>query len=699
MTHETPQTAQEVAHKNHLANETSPYLLQHADNPVDWYPWGEEAFTKAKSESKPIFLSIGYSACHWCHVMEHESFENDTIAAIMNKNFVSIKVDREERPDLDDIYMTFVQMTTGGGGWPMSVFLTPEGKPFFGGTYFPPHDSYGRRGFPNVLLAVAQAWKDDRSKIIESSDSAVIYLQQRMARANPAEEFPESLLARAVEQELQRYDPVNGGFGKSPKFPPSFQLVLLLREYQRTQNDTLLKAVTHTLDKMASGGMYDQLGGGFHRYSVDAQWLVPHFEKMLYDNGQLATAYFQAYRATRNPLYLRIGREILDYVLRDMTDAKGGFYSSEDADSEGKEGKFYVWTPEEVIDVLGDDPGKMFCDFYGVTNSGNFDNKTSVLHVRVDPVEFARQYKLSVSAVEAKLNAAKLKLLAARNKRVRPGKDDKVLAEWNGMMLSALAIGYQVTGERKYLDAATRCAEFIDSTMIRDGELLRVYRDGRTKQPGFLTDYAFVANGLIDLYESSFKLRWLQLADQLAGKMIAAFSDSAGGALFLSAPNEGRLLVRQKDSYDGAAPSGNSEAAMALLRLSTLLDKSEYAEKAQQIMLALAPEAEKMPSMYMNLLNAYHFQRFKPREVAIVGAEGNDGTKKLLSEVYHEFIPNKVVALLDPTSGDSNEAGKLIPLLRERPQIDGKATAYVCENYACKLPVTTSEQLAEQLRQ
>lgn len=683
--------------RNHLANETSPYLLQHADNPVDWYPWGEEALAKAKAEDKPIFLSIGYSACHWCHVMEHESFENDSIAAIMNEHFVNIKVDREERPDLDGIYMTFVQMTTGGGGWPMSVFLTPEGKPFFGGTYFPPQDAHGRRGFSNILLAVAEAWQEDRSKILESSDTAVSYLQQSLARGKPADSFPQTYLEKAVDQTLERYDPINGGFGSAPKFPPSYQLVLLLKEHQRTGNDRLLKAVTYTLDKMAYGGMYDQLGGGFHRYSVDARWLIPHFEKMLYDNAQLAVAYFEAFRATGNPFYERIGREILDYVLRDMTDNKGGFHSAEDADSEGEEGKFYVWTPEQVIGVLGDNPGKMFCDYYGVTSGGNFENNTSVLHIRVEPQEFAQQYHISVDELEKTLSQAKTKLLTERNKRVRPGKDDKVLADWNGMMLSAFAAGYQVSGEEKYLNAAVKCAHFIESTMIDDDQLMHVYRKGQTGQAGFLTDYAFVANGLVDLYEASFNIRWLKLADKLASKMVATFFDETNGGFYLTRADQTDLVIRQKDSYDGATPSGNSEAALVLFRLAVLLGKSEYSAKAEKTLLAQAPGVEKMPSMYMNLLNAYHFSHFRPREIAIVGVKEDVATEQLLAEVYREYVPNRVVTFLDTGSQNGSETKELIPLLRERTLLDGKSTAYVCENYTCKRPVTSPRELAKQL--
>ncbi len=701
------------AHTNRLTNETSPYLLQHAHNPVDWYPWGEEAFARARSENKPIFLSIGYSACHWCHVMEHESFENEAIAEIMNRYFINIKVDREERPDLDDIYMSFVQMTTGSGGWPMSVWLTPERRPFFGGTYFPPEEAYGRRGFPEILHAVAAAWETERDKIIASGAEVVAHLQAATASVSSPRALSSSLIDTATQQMLQRFDPVEGGFGGAPKFPPSYALSLLLRQYRRGGEPRILRAVTHTLDKMASGGIYDHLGGGFHRYSVDAMWLIPHFEKMLYDNALLAVAYCDAFQATGRPLYQRVVSEILDYILSDMADEAGGFHSAEDADSDGEEGKFYVWTPEEINSILGAADGRLFCDYYGVDTAGNFEHQRSILNVRVSASDFAPRYHFSEDSLLQQLEVPKRRLREERDKRVRPFKDDKVLAEWNGLMLSALARGYQISGERRYLDAATRCAEFVENTLLTPPGLMRVYRRGVVKQPAFLTDYAFIAAGLIDLYESGFELRWLQLADRLVTEMIARFLDSDGG-FYMTQDNQSDLLLRQKDSYDGATPSGNSVAAMTLLRLSQLLDNQAYRELALKTIAALGPNAERIPTAYMNLLNALDYATARPLEIAIVGPLTDPSTQALLQQVYSLHLPNRILAHYDPTSTSKAVASghpvanpsaspgldprEIIPLLRDRDLQNGRPTAYVCEDFVCNLPVTTPADLAGQLR-
>ncbi|MFH2055727.1 MAG: thioredoxin domain-containing protein, partial [bacterium] len=477
-----PQT--EMTTQNHLAGSTSPYLLQHANNPVDWYPWGEEALQRARVEDKPIFLSIGYSACHWCHVMEHESFENPETATLMNEHFVCIKVDREERPDLDDIYMTFIQLSTGSGGWPMSVFLTPDLKPFFGGTYFPPEDRYGRPGFPNLLQNVATAWKTQRDQIEQSSEAFAARLQQVMGTTGAAGQFPENTLEQAAQQLLSGFDAVNGGFSGPPKFPPSYSLSLLMRYIKRRGDEQALRALTFTLDKMAQGGIYDQLGGGFHRYSVDTYWLVPHFEKMLYDNALLSRTYFEAYQLTGNDFYLRIGTEVLDYILRDMTDGAGGFHSSEDADSEGEEGKFYVWTPQEIVEALGEDDGKLVCDYFDVTEAGNFEDGKSILHVRGKAQLFAERYGLTFEELASNLAEARAGLLEARSRRIRPHKDDKVLADWNGLMLSSLARGYQLSGDEQYLRAANRCADFLRETMYRSDGLHRTYRQGAVGSHG-----------------------------------------------------------------------------------------------------------------------------------------------------------------------------------------------------------------------
>ena len=686
-------------HTNRLAHETSPYLLQHAHNPVDWFPWGEEALAKARSENKPIFLSIGYSACHWCHVMERESFENDSTAAILNQHFVNIKVDREERPDLDDIYMSFVQMSTGSGGWPMSVFLTPDGKPFFGGTYFPPEEAYGRPGFPQLLDAVAEAWDNDREGILHGADTAVERLQSMLEMTQDPAAIEPAAIDTAVQQMLQRFDPIDGGFSGAPKFPPSYSLSVLMRQYRRTQEPRILKAVTFTLDKMAQGGIYDQLGGGFHRYSVDAQWLVPHFEKMLYDNALLVAAYCEAYQLTKNPLYKQVVVEVLDYVLRDMTDATGAFHSAEDADSEGEEGKFYVWTAAEIVSVLGEADTKLFRDYFDISDTGNFEHQKSILHLRTTPEDFAKRYSLSPDDFSLRLSQMKDKLMKVRSQRIRPHKDDKVLTDWNGLMISALARGYQISGDEKYLRAAERSAAFLQSTMATPVGLMRVYRAGKVKQHGFITDYAFLLNGLVDLYESNFDAHWLAWADKLAAEMLANFLDAQNGGFYMTIADQKDLLVRQKDSYDGAIPSGNSVAAMALLRLSALLDKKAYRTEAERTMASLAANANKVPMAYMNLLNAADFMSSRVREIAIVGKPSDPATKALLNQVYLSYLPNRVIALLDPSDPESIKGANLIPLLKDRPLLAGKSTAYVCENFVCKLPVATSIALAEQLAQ
>ena len=578
-------------HTNRLAGETSPYLLQHAHNPVDWYPWGTEALERAKKENKPIFVSIGYSACHWCHVMERESFEDTETAEILNRHFIAVKIDREERPDLDEIYMTSVQMITGRGGWPLSVFLTPDLKPFYGGTYFPPQSVQGMPAFKTVLNRMAELWRDRRDGVTHNAEQMLLALRDS-ASVEPSDSgLPDrSVPLRAAAELGREFDPRWGGFGGPPKFPPSAAIALLLRQYSHTGEKSLLEMATVTLDRMAFGGMYDQLGGGFHRYSVDAHWLVPHFEKMLYDNALLSRAYLEAWQATNKELYRRVAAETLDYVLRDMTDAAGGFHSAEDADSEGEEGKFYVWTEDEIEALLGQEDGALFSRYYGVSKAGNFEGR-NILHVPLDPPVPPGGENVSREQARTRLEPLRRKLLARREKRVRPGKDDKVLAAWNGMMISALARGYQVTGDDRYLKAATRAADFVLSRMVRDGVLMRTYRglggpDGRgtAKLPGYLDDYAEVAGGLIDLYEAGFDRRWLQAADELADKMLADFWDQENGGFFYTSAAHKNLLVRTKPFYDGAVPSGNATATLVLLRLSRLLDNRDYWSKAEKVL-------------------------------------------------------------------------------------------------------------------
>lgn len=692
-------TAQkEHVYSNRLTDETSPYLLQHAQNPVDWYPWGETAFKKARTENKPIFLSIGYSACHWCHVMERESFESEIIAEVMNSNFVAIKVDREERPDVDEIYMMAVQRMTGSGGWPLSVFLTPDLKPFFGGTYFPPDDSFGRPGFKRVLDGIALAWREDQDGIQQQADHVAAALQQQnqemvgisqIAVGTNNDALAQTYRAagdRAAETLASSFDSSRGGFGPAPKFPATGSISLLLRQYARAKNESLAVMVTRTLDAMALGGMYDQLGGGFHRYSTDANWLVPHFEKMLYDNALLSQAYLEAFQVIQKPLYRVVATETLDYVLRDMTDASGGFHSAEDADSEGEEGKYYVWSQEEIVSLLGDDVGKSFCDHYGVTAHGNFEEK-NILHI---PKPDAKGH------TRGRMSASRAKLLGARAKRIRPGKDDKVLAAWNGMMISSLAKGYQVLGEKRFRVAAERAGDFILSKMIVKDQLHRSYRRGKVRIPGYLDDYAYVANSFVDLYETSFEIKWLSAAEKLVARMTELFWDEEGHGFFSTGKEHRNLLIRSKSYSDGSVPAGNTIAAMTLMRSARLTDSAEHREKVIQILAAASSLAKEYPVAHMRMICAGEFYVGPGREIAIVGELGEEKTELLLRAVRSAYLPNKVVAFIDPAR-DTKLVTDRIPLLVGRSTIDGRSAAYVCSNYSCKKPVTDPDELGKVL--
>ena len=590
--HDTPQ------HTNRLIHETSPYLLQHAHNPVDWYPWGEEALTRAKDEQKPILLSIGYSACHWCHVMERESFENEEIAAVMNDLFINIKVDREERPDLDEIYMNAVQIMTRQGGWPMTVFLTPDLKPFYGGTYYPPTDRYGRPGFPKVMHAVAEAFSGQNVEVLQQADQITAHLTQMSNVVDPHHhELTEELMTHAFQQYSSQFDSQHGGFGNAPKFPPSMGLPFLLRYWHHSGNANALEMVELTLEKMARGGMYDQLGGGFHRYSTDAYWLVPHFEKMLYDNAQLVVAYFEAYQATQKPFYRDIATETLDYVLREMYDAEnGGFYSTQDADSEGVEGKFFVWEPNDVEDVVGEENAEVFCEYYDITPQGNFEGE-NILHVQTPPDIFAQKLRMEVAALEALLADGKRKLFDEREKRIKPGLDDKILTSWNGIMIRGMAMGYQLTGKPEYLEACEKSAEFVLTTLSQEnGLLLRTYRAGKSHLNAYLEDYAYFITGLIALYEASFEPRWLTEAERLAHIMIDQFGDDTGDGFFFTGKAHETLIVQSKSAYDGATPSGASMAIHSLLRLAKHLDNPEFHDKAVETLLLYFHQMEGAPS-------------------------------------------------------------------------------------------------------
>jgi len=689
---------------NRLLHETSPYLLQHAHNPVDWFPWGDEAIAKARTEDKPIFLSIGYSACHWCHVMERESFENAGIAALLNADFVSIKVDREERPDLDEIYMTAVVAMNGQGGWPMSVFLTPGLKPFYGGTYYPPADGYGRPGFASVLARIAHVWKHQRGEVLESADGLTDYIRAQLEETRGDTGALSLELVRNAAADLRRaFDHSHGGWDGAPKFPSAPGIALLLREYRRTHDPELLHMATFTLDKMARGGMYDQVGGGFHRYSVDAEWLVPHFEKMLYDNAQLVQAYLEAYQATANPSFRRVAAETLEYVLRDMSAPGGAFYSSEDADSEGEEGTFYLWTRAEIMDLLGTETGALFCRYYGVHEAGNFNSHEkchagqNILHVPAPPETVAADLSLTTEALDERLAAARARLLETRAKRVRPGRDDKILTSWNALMISAFAQGARILEEPRYRNAAEQAGRFLCERMMRDGQLLRTHRNGESRLPAYLDDYAFAAHAFLDLYDAAFDAAWLEAAESLAAMMQEKFWDDAAGAFRFTAEEHAHLIARSRPSYDGAEPSGNAMAAFVLLRLARLLDHPEYQERARRVLEGNALAMAQVPRGFLKTLCAVDFLLDTPREIVICGARRAEDTAALLRAANTVFAPNAVFAFVDPAGPGADTLARRMPLLAGKTLVRGKAAAYVCEDFVCASPVVSPDELARLL--
>jgi uncharacterized protein YyaL (SSP411 family) len=677
---------------NRLAAESSPYLLQHAANPVDWYPWGPEALDRARAEDRPIFLSIGYSACHWCHVMEHESFENAAIAQLMNEHFVCIKVDREERPDLDQIYMNAVQIMTGRGGWPMSVFLTPDLKPFYGGTYWPPTGRMGMPGFDQVLLAVADAWTNRRQQADEQADSLTEHLQLAARPQGEPGALQQTWLERAAGAIERTFDPAHGGFGAAPKFPHPMDLRLLLRGWRRLdkshapRRDALLHAVTHTLDKMAAGGIYDQLGGGFHRYSTDERWLVPHFEKMLYDNALLAPCYLEAYLVTGNAEYARVARETCDYVLREMTDPAGGFYSTQDADSEGVEGKYFVWTPEQLDAVLGAAAARDFAAVYDVTPQGNFEHGQSILNRPQTWQQAAGLLGRDLGELQAQLTESRAKLLAARGERIAPGLDDKVLVAWNGLMIDALAQAAGVLDEPRYLAAAQRAADFVLTHLRRDdGRLLHSWRHGKAKLDAYLDDYACLANALVTLYEADFDERWIDQALALVDTMLRQFVDAERGGLYFTAADHEVLITRQKDFYDNAVPSGNSMAALVLLRLGKLTGRGDYLLAAERTLQAAASIMQQAPRAAGQMLSALDLYFGPTHEIVVVGNTHYDKTAQALRALRQQFIPNKVVACRSSAVA-SPRGVTLDPLFAGKEAAGGEPTVYICENFACQAP-------------
>lgn len=675
---------------NRLAQESSPYLQQHGSNPVDWFPWGAEALARALAEDKPIFLSIGYAACHWCHVMEHESFEDADTAEILNRNFVCIKVDREERSDLDSIYMQAVVAMTGHGGWPMSVWLNPQREPFYGGTYFPPERRHGMPGFKELLRNLAEAWQQRRGELQENARAMLEHLRSPAAAGGAAGALPDAgLLPQALQAVLQSFDWSNGGWGAAPKFPQPMTIEFLLRQHARSADPLALEMAERTLQAMAAGGMYDQLGGGFHRYAVDDHWLVPHFEKMLYDNAQLARVYLHAFQVTGKPLYKRIVEETCDYLLREMTEPGGGFYSAQDADSEGEEGRFFVWSVAEVQKILQVD-APLFMEAFDVTAGGNFEGH-SILHVQVPLALLAEKYKLTEAEVESRLARARMQLWAVRERRIKPLRDEKVLTAWNGLALAALAEAARVLERADYLLAAQRNAEFVLGTLhTANGRLLRTWRAGSpAKLNAYLEDYANYADGLLELYQATFEERWFVAARQLADAMLEHFADDSGGFFDTSADHE-QLITRPKDLQDNAVPGGNGMAAGVLLRLAAYTADARYSSAAEQVLARVQASAARYPTAFAQTLQALDFYASAPAEVALVGPLQDSGMAELLAELREPYRPHQVLALLQPL------AGSAIPLLHGRVQLGGQATAYVCRNFACQLPVTTRAALHRQ---
>ncbi len=681
-------------HTNRLIGETSPYLLQHAHNPVDWYPWGEEALEKARRESKLILLSIGYSACHWCHVMERESFEDDAIAALMNANFVNIKVDREERPDLDEIYMAAtVAMNRGQGGWPMTVFLTPDLEPVFAGTYFPPHDMYGRPGFPSVLQQVSRAWTENREGLKERAAEFVEHLRAQQS-LEPALAVGVAELRGALKAYSREFDAQYGGFGSAPKFPPSVGLQLLLRLHRRFGDAQALEMVTRTLQKMAQGGMYDHIGGGFCRYSTDRQWLVPHFEKMLYDNALLTKAYLEGYQVTGNDEFRRVAVETLDYILREMASREGGIYSSTDADSEGVEGKFFVWTPEQIEQVLGKEDARRFNAYYDITRGGNWEGK-SIPNTPHSIAAVASHLGIGADELRRTLTEARRQAYTAREERVKPGLDDKILTAWNGLMIGALAEGYRVLRDPRYVEAAERAADFLLQTLSRkDGRLLRTYRAGVAHLDAYLEDYAYLAEGLIDLYEACGTARWLREAERLLERTIAEFLDEDTGCFFNTARDHEKLIMRYRDGADGATPSANAVTASALARISYHLDRPELRQAAVRAVRAFGPMITRFPRGFAKSLCVVDLLLEGPVELAFVGRRGSNDLEALQSEAARHYLPNRIQAILDP----DESRGADLPLLSGKNLVRGRAALYVCRDFTCKAPVTEPGAVAAALK-
>lgn len=681
---------------NRLIHEKSPYLLQHAANPVDWYPWGHEALERAARENKPIFLSIGYSTCHWCHVMAHESFESPEIAAMLNQWFVSIKVDREEHPDIDHIYMSAVTTMTGHGGWPLTIFMTPQGKPFFGGTYFPPERRWNLTGMRELLPAVADAWENRREDLLSSAEHLTVALKERLDPQLSIGDVAVDVLHRAFNEAVASFDDTYGGFGQAPKFPRSHELSFLLHYWARTKDARARDMVTRTLDHLERGGIHDHLGGGFHRYSTDEQWLVPHFEKMLYDQALLTRTYLEAYRLTGRLTYAIVARRILEYVLRDLADSNGAFYAAEDADSEGEEGKFYVWTPEQVAEVIEKESAAWVNAYYGISPEGNFEHGKNVLHQACPLEEIAKLQGVDAQKLEDRLAELSTKLFAARAKRSRPHRDEKILTSWNGLMIGSLAYAASTLEDPRYLTAARRAADFMRQHIWRDGILLRRYREGEAHYHGTLEDYAFFSYGLLELYEAGYDPRDLIDAKKLADAIIEKFWDEKQGGFFLRDQQDPGLIVSVKDPYDGATPSGNSVAILVLLRLSRLLADSRLDHYGRRALETFASLVEQSPFSFPQFLIAWDFALGPTREIVIAGSRNDPRTTALLQTVHKHFLP-RTVLLLHPDFPEAVAIERLVPFIKNQGLIGGRPAAYVCHQYTCSLPLTAPEALAQSL--
>lgn len=684
---------------NHLINEKSPYLLQHSENPVDWYPWGEEAFKKARMEERPIFLSIGYATCHWCHVMAHESFEDEEVARHLNQSFVAVKVDREERPDIDQIYMSVCQALTGRGGWPLSIFMTPEGKPFFAGTYFPKTSRSGMSGFIELLTQISALWQRDRGRIINAGEETTRAIQDRPEAGSKGSSLTLQTMQQGYEQLSKTFDPQWGGFGPAPKFPTPHHLTFLLRWYKRNPGPQAGTMIEKTLQAMRFGGIFDQIGLGFHRYSVDEKWLAPHFEKMLYDQALLAMAYTEAYQSFKKPLYAQVSREIFSYVLRDMVAPEGGFYSAEDADSEGKEGLFYLWTAQQVEEVLGRDPAELFCRFYDITSAGNFEDGMSIPHMTTAWQEFADQEKIESKKLETRLKESRERLFAVRDKRIHPLKDDKILTSWNGLMIAALAKGSQALSEPAYARVAQKAADFILEKMRTPSKgLFRRFREGQVAYPGFLDDYAFFIWGLIELYETTFDPRYLEEALALNRIQIDLFWDEEKGGCFFTARDGEKLIAREKDLYDGATPSGNSVTALNLFRLGRMTGDTSLEKKADQLFRNFSAAVVNYPKAYTQFLNALDFMLGPGQEIVVAGDRRKGATQEMITGIQQAFLPNKAL-LFRPEGPESQAIINLSSYVEALIPLNNRPTVYLCEHFACRTPITDLAELKGVLSQ